>query len=498
MQQEAPRGRGAGQVFEVAFGRATLLGRVANDSSRFAGRGSIEIGTDSIRIRGKRPRRFRFGAQEAYVLNPAQVFNLERTGKSIHFRSGKGSIRFVARSVEEAQRIAACLPRQQTAEFAHLSAERTDFEQRLERFSPWAPVTPLLVAINVAVFVAMAIGGAGVIEPNSQVSIAWGSDFGPLTMGGQWWRLFTSIFIHFGLLHLGLNMLVLYQNGRLIERMFGSVRFLLLYLFAGLAGSMASLLWNPMVNGAGASGAIFGLFGGMLAFVLNPRNAVPPSVMKQHGFVTLAFVAYNLVFGVVHGGIDNAAHVGGLLGGFAMGFLLARPLEQTARAELGLARGAVAVAACMALLGLLWWPLMHPSSQARGAQEFELAWTKFGAQQQAAQDAVKAMQASTHLKHLSGAEMAQAIERDIEPKWDALYLSASAPALDPNDIHYPLQQAVIRYAGDQRKAWRLYAQALPGNDGQLMQQAQAAVQNAAVDSQAIGAAVEAIKRHDHS
>jgi rhomboid protease GluP len=161
--------------------------------------------------------------------------------------------------------------------------------------------------------------------------VRWGSNYGPLTTNGQWWRLLTNTFVHFGLLHIAFNMWALYLSGRTVERLLGSTRFVLLYLFAGIAASMTSLLWNPMVNSAGASGAIFGVFGRMLAFVLNPRNAVPQSVMVEHRNSTLAFAGYSLFYGMVHSGIDNAAHIGGLVAGLAMGFLLARPLTSEAR-----------------------------------------------------------------------------------------------------------------------------------------------------------------------
>lgn len=206
-------------------------------------------------------------------------------------------------------------------------AERAEFETRLLEVTPNAPITPTLVGINVVVFlIAVAMGG-GVLAPNLDVMVRLGSDYTPLTLGGQWWRLFTSTFLHFGLIHLAFNMWALYVNGLVAERIFGSSRFLLIYVVSGLAGSLCSLLWHPIVNGAGASGAIFGVLGALLGFFLRRDGGVPASVIKAQRASAAIFIVYSLLNGARVRGIDNAAHLGGLLAGLALGLLLARPLE---------------------------------------------------------------------------------------------------------------------------------------------------------------------------
>jgi len=111
-----------------------------------------------------------------------------------------------------------------------------EFEELIVRLTPRTPVTYALIAINVAVFAAMAAAGAGIFTPDGRIYVAWGSNLVPVTVDGEWWRLGSSMFLHFGVIHLLLNMWVLYSNGRMVERMFGSTRFLVLYLFAGLCG----------------------------------------------------------------------------------------------------------------------------------------------------------------------------------------------------------------------------------------------------------------------
>jgi membrane associated rhomboid family serine protease len=227
------------------------------------------------------------------------------------------------------------------------------FQEQLERVTPRAYVTPWLVGINVLIFVAMLPLGAGFVQPNGEVHILLGSNLGPLTTDGQWWRLLTSTFLHFGVIHLALNMWALYVTGRLVERLYGNLYFLALYVFSGLTASVASLVWNPMVNSVGASGAIFGVFGGMLAFMMTKGNRVPFELIMSQRSSTLAFIANTLLFGFTHAGIDNAAHLGGLTGGFLAGLLLARPLKPELRVGQGWGRLAASLAAGVPALVLL-------------------------------------------------------------------------------------------------------------------------------------------------
>ena len=214
------------------------------------------------------------------------------------------------------------------------------------------------------------------MHPSGADLIPWGSNYALKTLGGEWWRLFTSMYLHFGLLHLLFNMWALGSMGPLVERLIGSARFLLLYLFAGLCGSIASLLWNPVVNSVGASGAIFGVLGALLAFMVNPKTQIPATVGTAQRNSALTFIAYNLLNGVTHHGIDNACHVGGLVGGFAMGWLLARPLDPEARREEapGLSVGLVVG---IAVLFIISWPLTHPSPDTLVKRQFLVALTPY-------------------------------------------------------------------------------------------------------------------------
>lgn len=180
-------------------------------------------------------------------------------------------------------------------------------------------VTYGTIAINVLVFIWMVVNGAGLFEPNGYIHLRWGSDYAPLTLSGDWWRLVTNVFIHFGIIHLAMNMYCLYTVGVYLEPMLGKAKYTVAYLCTGVLASIVSLWWhNNPVNSAGASGAVFGMYGFFLALL---TTSLIPKQMRQPLLQSIViFVAYNLFFGL-KGGVDNAAHVGGLLSGFVIGYI---------------------------------------------------------------------------------------------------------------------------------------------------------------------------------
>src|SRR6187401_28908 len=179
--------------------------------------------------------------------------------------------------------------------------------------------TYAIIGINVIVFILMAINGAGIFTPNALVHIDWGSNFSPLTLSGDWWRLVTCVFIHFGIIHLVMNTYALYIAGVYLEPMLGKTKYIIAYLATGIFASLASLWWHSdVVNSAGASGAIFGLYGIFLALLFT--NLIPKQMRSSLLQSIGVFVVFNLIYGT-KSGIDNAAHIGGLLSGMIIGFI---------------------------------------------------------------------------------------------------------------------------------------------------------------------------------
>lgn len=189
-------------------------------------------------------------------------------------------------------------------------------------------VTAVLVAINILVFIAMVAKGASITQPTPDQLLRWGANFGPLTLMGQWWRLLTPMFVHIGIVHLALNMWCLWDLGLLAEFLYGPKTFLALYLMSGLAASIVSVARNPLVVTAGASGAIFGIAGALIATLYLGKLAAPRGALRISLASLLVFAVYNLVYGVLKGGIDNGAHVGGLVSGLLLGAVLTADFQR--------------------------------------------------------------------------------------------------------------------------------------------------------------------------
>jgi len=203
--------------------------------------------------------------------------------------------------------------------------------------TPWARsgessigLTQIIFGINVAVFLAMVVDTLiHTYEPASTLmafsvphSIHWGANIGVLTFSGEWWRLVTNIFVHGGLLHIAFNMWALWNLGVLCESLYGRWTYATIYLICGLGASLASAAWHPYRPSVGASGAIFGLAGALIAALKLGEFSVPRSALTGTLRSLGAFVVYSLLFGFLPG-IDNTAHIGGLVTGLMVGALIA-------------------------------------------------------------------------------------------------------------------------------------------------------------------------------
>jgi len=212
---------------------------------------------------------------------------------------------------------------------AHEEVLRARNFQRSIAAAPKPVVTYALIAVNSLIFLAMTFTASSFLSLDNQEMLKWGADFGPLTLGGQWWRLITSCFLHFNFIHIAMNMFILFQVGVFTEKLFGNVRFALLYLLAGVGGNIVSLYGHSghAVTSAGASGAVFGVYGGLLAFLLMQRGVVPSNLSMGIAKSAGIFIVYNIVYGLSSPTTDLLAHGGGLAAGFLVGCALAMPLS---------------------------------------------------------------------------------------------------------------------------------------------------------------------------
>lgn len=183
--------------------------------------------------------------------------------------------------------------------------------------------TSFLILANLVVALAMFVHGMGRSFAPYSVQLAWGANFGPATKDGEWWRLATAMFLHFGPIHLAMNMLALWDVGRVMEKALGRVRLVVLYGCSGLTGNLLSLAvqGDKAVSG-GASGAIFGLYGAMLVLLFLLRKQLAPADFRWRFWGAALFSVATLGLGVLIPGIDNAAHLGGLLSGALAGLVV--------------------------------------------------------------------------------------------------------------------------------------------------------------------------------
>jgi membrane associated rhomboid family serine protease/Flp pilus assembly protein TadD len=209
-------------------------------------------------------------------------------------------------------------------------------------------ITKILIGLNALVFVAMVLRGVSPFLPSPQQAIAFGADYGPLTLNGQWWRLVTSMFVHFGIVHIGLNMWCLWNLGRAAEQLMGRASYLLAYFVSGIFAGIVSVYWHPMAAGAGASGAIFGMAGVLVSYVYLKKTPSHLQINSRMLGSLGTFIAYNLAFGALPG-ISNAAHIGGLVMGLVVGAALpaSGASEGARRTRLSL----VAILSAIALVG---------------------------------------------------------------------------------------------------------------------------------------------------
>jgi len=184
------------------------------------------------------------------------------------------------------------------------------------------PATSLLIGINTAVFLGMILGSGEIMGFSPETTFRWGGNVGAFTLSGEYWRLVTASFVHANFIHFAMNMWCLWSLGQLAERLFGSSVTLAIYVLTGVGGAMLSIGLHPLRSEVGASAAVFGIAGAILSGI-KFGNVPLASIHKRQIFSSLIFfVIFNLSFGMLPG-IDNMAHLGGLVSGFLFGVPLA-------------------------------------------------------------------------------------------------------------------------------------------------------------------------------
>ena len=334
-------------------------------------------------------------------------------------------------------------------------------------------VTVVLIALNVLVFLIMVLRGVSLFEPTADSVLRWGADYGPLTLHGQWWRMLVSTFLHFGLIHLLFNMFVLFNIGLFLEILAGRVPFVALYLVCGVGASATSLAWHPSTVSAGASGAIFGLYGALLGYLARHRGSIPAESLASQRKGALTFIGYNLLYGL-RPGVDMAAHLGGLATGFVLGLFLIQP-PSTSSSPSGspdLASGEeltpasnwrvrVAVALGLALIAVPMIVLPTPD-------DYLAEYKRLATIEEKGIDLFNASLKQWESNQLTNQQYADILEKQILPQW-----SAEREAVEKLKVSHDQasrNRLLVEYLTDREQSWRFTVDALRTHDAYKFRQ----------------------------
>jgi hypothetical protein len=285
-----------------------------------------------------------------------------------------------------------------------------------------------------------------------------GADYGPQTVNGQWYRLLTSTFVHVGGLHLLFNMWVLWEVGRAVERLLGSVGFAILYFISGLVGSLVSLFWHPLLVSAGASGAIFGVCGALFGFLVRRRAAIPPEVFAKVRKSGVAFLLFNLAFGLLVPNIDLAAHAGGLAAGFLCGLALGGSPERDPAVGRGARAAGVAVAGGLVIGASI---LLLAGYVA----DFHAEFTRFFEVQERAVSTYDAAKEKVQKGEMTESGLADVLEHEVLPAWHAeRERLANLRGLSPEEKR--LVERLVEHMALREESWELLVQSIREDDPQ--------------------------------
>jgi rhomboid protease GluP len=409
-----------GVEFGKASGASSYLEQTHNNF-RFRGSGNLRTDGICVYLSGQAGARLSFFPSQDQVELPwRQIGDVEQQGSLVRFAYGGGEVEDGAITLRlsddtAAAALVAVLPKTRTEGYRPQIKENANFETRLIAQSPKTPVTIGLIAVNAILLIATLVSKADwwILIGNSQ--IGWGSNFGPYTTDGDWWRLLTALFVHFGFLHLLFNMLALAWFGPVVERLYGSVNYLLVYLFAGISGSLTSVAMHPDVNSAGASGAIVGILGALLAAQLRAGDSFPSDILRPVRQATLAFLGWVLYVSFTHKGVDYAAHLGGFAAGLLLGLAAARPVitdKSPARSHLVGLSFLIPVASAL-LAGGIWWANRGAASLVHDSLYYHTVhWIHV--HEQAIDKEYNSAQSHDGRNH---AALIEALEKDVIPFW---------------------------------------------------------------------------------
>ena len=314
--------------------------------------------------------------------------------------------------------------------------------------TPWAPVTPALIGLNIVVFVLMLFGTGAPGTPGTL--IAWGGSSGPRTANGEWWRLVTTMFVHVSALHLFADLAGLLAVGVVLERLVGPLTFATVYVAAGVSSSAFGLIAAPTGVSVGASGAIFGLYGLMLAAVMRSEfhrstPKVPLALAKCLAPAAAVFTVYSLVTSAIASGPELLA----LLVGWLSGLFVARDIEERPAPAI---RIAPIMVAALAMVIVTVRPLSGMTDVTPEIHRLVIAEQEMAARYRTAIDQFTS-------GRINAQELAAVIDHDITPVLQASQVRVASLERVP-DEQKPLLVAAEQYLQLRDESWRIRSKAL--------------------------------------
>jgi rhomboid protease GluP len=467
----------APKAFEVMFepqpSFLNWLGPSRNDF-HLIGSGTIQVDQALVRVKG---RRFSYWMGIPVIdtdhLGRQYIMNVEVQGRAVRFelRVPAEKVRGMTlwlKTAAEAKELSQLLPSECTPECTPQLHQHVAFERSLIAQSPKTPVTYALFGLCVFVYVGTALGTYQWWDLAGPSLVRLGSNFGPYTTGGDWWRLVTSMFLHGGLLHLAFNMWALASFGPVVERLYGSISFALLYLIAGVVGSLASVSWSPAVNSVGASGAIFGLLGALIAAQVRNDGSIPGSIVRPLRNSSLIFTGCALLTGLLNGKVDNADHIGGVAAGFILGLLLSRPVtglkpERSAFFR----RVGVAALASILILGMGVFAAEAASKRLTGEGMFAATVYWFTQREEVALNRWRELGGLAKTNKWDGSTYGDRIESDVVPFWREAQVRLAKVNLPITSSEFESLQFLKAVTEDRVHAYELVVQGLRKDDVKL-------------------------------
>jgi membrane associated rhomboid family serine protease len=366
---------------------------------------------------------------------------------------------YVMTPAERVRLVNKALPALQLAKntAVQIHTARDPFFDTLRERTPWPVVTPAILLVNVVVFVRM-LGAEGSLS-DPETLLAWGGSFGPRTTNGEWWRLVTSLFVHAGPLHLVADMAGLAIAGLMLERLVGHFAFATVYLGAGMFASLAGLSADPMAVTIGSAGAIFGLYGLLLASAvwgaLKRSLTIPLLAAKQMAPSVAIFLLYNLATGRL-----GAPAVNGLVMGFICGLVVAWGVSERKTPAI---RSAGAMAATLVIVVAAAVPL-------RGFTDVKPEIARVLAVEDSTAKVYDKAVKQFQLGAMDAEALAQVIHSNVLPELQAVTTRLKSLERVPSE-HRALVARAEEYLRVRSESWRLRAEGLRKHELPTVQRA---------------------------